>query len=82
MVRQALIEAYPDDAVHPVAAPVREVTVIRISAAAQAAKGGKFQRVAVVLSPPCRPMKTSLTKSSRGKMPPTDNSLAAHLSRR
>lgn len=48
MVRQALIEAYPDDAVHPVAAPVREVTVIRISAAAQAAKGGKFQRVAVV----------------------------------
>jgi general secretion pathway protein K len=48
VIRQAIIEAYPDDAAHAVAAPVREVAVIRVSAAARATAGGKFLRVAVV----------------------------------
>jgi general secretion pathway protein K len=48
VIRQALAEAYPGDAVRPPAAPVHEVTVIRISAVAQAASGGRFRRTALV----------------------------------
>jgi general secretion pathway protein K len=48
VVRRALIEAYPDDATHPLAALVREVSVIRVAAVAHAAAGGAFRRIAVV----------------------------------
>jgi general secretion pathway protein K len=48
VIRQALLEAYPEDAVRPAAASVYEITVIRISAVAQTTSGGKFRRTAMV----------------------------------
>jgi len=47
VVRTAIMQAYPEDPVGP-AGYVRETTVIRITAAAHAASGSKFLRVAVV----------------------------------
>jgi general secretion pathway protein K len=48
LIRLALVGAYPEDAVRPAAAPVHEITVIRISALAQTASGARFRRTALV----------------------------------
>jgi general secretion pathway protein K len=48
VIQQALAEAYPEDAMHPRAAPPPHVSVVRITATAQEATGGQFRRVAVV----------------------------------
>jgi general secretion pathway protein K len=48
VVRQALAEAYGDDAARPADADARTVTVVRISAVARASVGGGFRRVAIV----------------------------------
>jgi general secretion pathway protein K len=55
VVRQALTDAYPDDAAQSVAATVREAAVIRIIATAQALGGSRFRRVAVVRVVPTEP---------------------------
>jgi general secretion pathway protein K len=55
VVREALAEAYPDDAMHPRPVPPPNVTVIRITSTAREATGGQFRRVAVVLIAPARP---------------------------
>ena len=55
MVRQALAEAYPEDAIHPRPVPPPNVTVVRITATAREATGGQFRRVAVVHIVPARP---------------------------
>jgi general secretion pathway protein K len=48
VVRRALREAYPDDAMQPAAAIASEVAVIRVTATAQETTGNRFQRVAVM----------------------------------
>jgi len=55
LVRQALADAYPYDTAQAVAATVREVAVIRITATSQNAGGGRFRRVAVVRVAPAEP---------------------------
>jgi general secretion pathway protein K len=55
VVRQALAEAYPNDAAQQVAAVAPQVEVIRITATAREAGGGQFRRVAVVRVAPTEP---------------------------
>jgi general secretion pathway protein K len=55
VVRRALIEAYPDDAARPSVVSAQAITVIRVTAAARAARGGGFRRVAVVRVVPAAP---------------------------
>jgi len=53
IVRRAILEAYPDDP--PQADAVRAISVVRVTAAARDASGGRFQCVAVVLVVPAEP---------------------------
>lgn len=55
LVRQALASAYPYETVQPVAATVREVAVIRITATAVGPGGIRFRRTAVVRVVPAEP---------------------------
>ena len=55
VVRQALGNAYPYDTLQMVAATVREVAVVRITAIARQTDGGRFGRIAVVRVVPAEP---------------------------
>lgn len=55
MVRQAILEAYPDGSDQAAAATMGDVPVIRVTATAREATGARFRRVTVVRVAPAEP---------------------------